>query len=108
MPGTKVGFIGLGRMGLPMAYRLLAAGFDLTVHTRSQGKVQEIAAAGAKAATSVAEVVRESEIVLACLPDVSTSEAIFLGNDGIAANARPGQVLVDHSTVGMATSKACA
>ena len=108
MPGTKVGFIGLGRMGLPMAYRLLAAGFDLTVHNRSQGKVQEIAAAGAKAATSVAEVVRESEIVLACLPDVSTSEAIFLGDDGIAANARPGQVLVDHSTVGMATSKACA
>ena len=72
MPGTKVGFIGLGRMGLPMAYRLLAAGFDLTVHNRSQGKVQEIAAAGAKAATSVAEVVRESEIVLACFPDVST------------------------------------
>jgi len=108
MPGTKVGFIGLGRMGLPMAYRLLAAGFDLTVHNRSQGKVQEIAAAGAKAATSVAEVVWESEIVLACLPDVSTSEAIFLGDDGIAANARPGQVLVDHSTVGMATSKACA
>jgi len=108
MPGTKVGFIGLGRMGLPMAYRLLAAGFDLTVHNRSQGKVQEIAAAGAKAATSVAEVVWESEIVLACLPDVSTSEAIFLGDDGIAANARQGQVLVDHSTVGMATSKACA
>ena len=57
MPGTKVGFIGLGRMGLPMAYRLLSAGFDLTVHNRSQGKVQEIATAGAKAATSVAEVV---------------------------------------------------
>lgn len=108
MPGTKVGFIGLGRMGLPMAYRLLSAGFDLTVHNRSQGKVQEIATAGAKAATSVAEVVQESEIVLACLPDVATSEEIFLGDDGIAANARPGQVLVDHSTVGLATSKACA
>ena len=108
MPATKVGFIGLGRMGLPMAYRLLSAGFDLTVHNRSQGKVQEIAAAGAKAATSVAEAVQESEIVLACLPDVATSEEIFLGDDGIAANARPGQVLVDHSTVGMATSKACA
>lgn len=108
MPGTKVGFIGLGRMGLPMAYRLLLAGFDLTVHNRSQGKVQEIATAGAKAATSVTDVVQESEIVLACLPDVATSEEIFLGDDGIAANARPGQVLVDHSTVGLATSKACA
>ena len=108
MPPTKVGFIGLGRMGLPMSYRLLAAGFDLTVHNRSQGKVQEIALAGAWPATSVAEVVREAEVVLACLPDVATSEEIFLGDDGIIANSKPGQVLVDHSTVGMATSKACA
>ncbi len=108
MPASKVGFIGLGRMGLPMSYRLLAAGFDLTVHNRSQGKVQEIASAGARAATSVAEVVQEADVVLACLPDVATSEEIFLGDDGIVANAKPGQVLVDHSTVGMATSKACA
>ncbi len=108
MPPTKVGFIGLGRMGLPMSYRLLAAGFDLTVHNRSQGKVQEIALAGAWPATSVAEVVREAGVVLACLPDVATSEEIFLGDDGIIANSKPGQVLVDHSTVGMATSKACA
>ena len=108
MPPTKVGFIGLGRMGLPMSYRLLAAGFDLTVHDRSQGKVQEIALAGAWPATSVAEVVREAEVVLACLLDVATSEEIFLGDDGIIANSKPGQVLVDHSTVGMATSKACA
>ena len=108
MPPTKVGFIGLGRMGLPMSYRLLAAGFDLTVHNRSQGKVQEIALAGAWPATSVAGVVREAGVVLACLPDVATSEEIFLGDDGIIANSKPGQVLVDHSTVGMATSKACA
>ena len=108
MAATKVGFIGLGRMGLPMSYRLLAAGFDLTVHNRSQSKVQEIASDGARAATSVAEVVRVADVVLACLPDVATSEEIFLGDDGIVANAKPGQVLVDHSTVGMATSKACA
>ena len=49
MAATKVGFIGLGRMGLPMSYRLLAAGFDLTVHNRSQSKVQEIASDGARA-----------------------------------------------------------
>ena len=108
MPPTKVGFIGLGRMGLPMSYRLLAAGFDLTVHNRSQGKVQEIALAGAWPATSVAGVVREAGVVLACLPDVATSEEIFLGDDGIIANSKLGQVLVDHSTVGLATSKACA
>jgi len=108
MTPLKVGFIGLGRMGLPMSYRLLQAGFDLTVHNRSQGKVQEIAGAGAHAAASAAQVTREADVVLACLPDVATSEAIFLGDGGIIANARPGQVLVDHSTVGMSTSKACA
>ena len=108
MTPLKVGFIGLGRMGLPMSHRLLQAGFDLTVHNRSQGKVQEIAGAGAHAAASAAQVAREADVVLACLPDVATSEAIFLGDDGVIANARPGQVLVDHSTVGLSTSKACA
>ena len=105
---TKVGFIGLGRMGLPMSYRLLQAEFDLTVHNRSQGKVQELAKAGAHAAQSVAEVTKAAEIVLACLPDIATVEEIFLGEDGIITNARWGQVLVDHSTVGIATSKAIA
>lgn len=108
MPGLKVGFIGLGRMGLPMSYRLLQAGFDLTVHNRSQGKVHQIAEAGATPAASAARLTAEVDIVLACLPDVATSEEIFLGPAGVIASARPGQVLVDHSTVGIATSRACA
>jgi 3-hydroxyisobutyrate dehydrogenase-like beta-hydroxyacid dehydrogenase len=108
MPTLKIGFIGLGRMGLPMSYRLLAAGFDLTVHNRSQGKVQQIAGAGAHPAVSATQVVRDADIVLACLPDVATVKEVFLGEDGIVANARPGQVLVDHSTVGIEASKACA
>ena len=113
MPVLKVGFIGLGRMGLPMCYRLLEAGFDLTVHNRSQAKVQEIAAAGARAAKSPAEAVQGADVVLACLPDVATVEKVFLGGSGevhggILAQGRPGQVLVDHSTVGIHTSRACA
>jgi|ETNmetMinimDraft_20_1059909.scaffolds.fasta_scaffold23928_2 3-hydroxyisobutyrate dehydrogenase-like beta-hydroxyacid dehydrogenase len=108
MPSLKIGFIGLGRMGLPMSYRLLAAGFDLTVHNRSQGKVRQIAGAGAHPAESADQVVRETDIVLACLPDVATVERVFLGEDGIVASARPGQILVDHSTVGLDQSKTCA
>ena len=104
----KIGFIGLGRMGLPMSYNLLRAGYDLTVHNRSQEKVRQIADAGATAATSAAEVAATCEIVLACLPDVDTCETVLLGDDGVLANARPGQIIVDHSTVGSATSKACA
>ncbi|HCP24127.1 MAG: NAD(P)-dependent oxidoreductase [SAR202 cluster bacterium] len=108
MTNKKIGFIGLGRMGLPMSYNLLNAGYDLTVHNRSQPKVQEIAAKGATVAASTAEITRECDILLACLPDIATSEEIFLGEDGVIANARAGQILVDHSTVGISTSKACA
>ncbi|MCH7736624.1 MAG: NAD(P)-binding domain-containing protein [Chloroflexi bacterium] len=68
MTTKKIGFIGLSRMGLPMSYNLLRAGFDLTVHNRSQGKVQEIAASGAAAARSTSEVAQQCGIVLACLP----------------------------------------
>ena len=103
----KIGFIGLGRMGLPMSYNLLRAGYDLTVHNRSQEKVRQIADAGASAATSTAEVMANCDIVLSCLPDVATCEAVLLG-DGALPNARPGQIIVDHSTVGASTSKACA
>ena len=102
----KIGFIGLGRMGLPMSYNLLNAGYDLTVHNRSQEKVRQIADAGASAAASTAEVMANCDIVLACLPDVETCERVLL--DEALPNARPGQIIVDHSTVGASTSKACA
>ena len=108
MTNKKIGFIGLGRMGLPMSYNLLKAGFDLTVHNRSQAKVRQIASGGATAATSTADITQQCDILLACLPDIAASEEVFLGPDGVIANARPGQVLVDHSTVGINTSKACA
>ena len=104
----KIGFIGLGRMGLPMSYNLLRAGYDLTVHNRSQEKVRQIADAGAAAATSTVEVMANCDIVLACLPDVETCEAVLLGDGGALPNARTGQIIVDHSTVGASTSKACA
>ena len=105
---TRVGFIGLGRMGLPMCYRLLQAGFDLTVHNRSQDKVRRISQDGANLARSVAEVTQETEVLLACLPDIAAVEEVFLGKGGIIENARSGQILVDHSTVGIKTSRACA
>ena len=54
------------------------------------------------------QVARESDVVLACLTDVAASEQVFLGGDGVIANSRPGQILVDHSTVGINTSRACA
>lgn len=101
----KVGFIGLGNIGMPMAKTLLKAGFELTVHNRSRSKVHEMVALGAISASSPAEITQTTDIVLACLPDVPTVEEIFLGDEGIMTNAREGQVLVDHSTVGPGTSR---
>lgn len=100
----RVGFIGLGKMGRPMCCNLLKAGFSLTVHNRSRGPVDELAAQGATPATSPAEVAQRSDVVLTCLPDVPAVEDVYLGRNGILEHVRSGQVLVDHSTVGLSTS----
>ncbi|MBN4064174.1 NAD(P)-dependent oxidoreductase [Dehalococcoides mccartyi] len=104
----SVGFVGLGYMGQGMADNLLEKGADLTVFTRTVSKVEAMIERGAKGATSVAELTNNVETVLVCLPDVQTSRDLLLGEDGVIANARPGQIIVDHGTVDIATSKACA
>ena len=104
----RVGFIGLGNMGLNMANNLLASGVDLTVNNRSQGKVDEIVSRGARRAATAGELTDATDIVLACLPDVQTSRDILLGPDGVMDHAREGQVIADHATVDLATSRACA
>ncbi len=101
----KVGFIGLGKMGKPMAMNLMKKGFDLTVHNRSRAAVDELAAMGAAVAFSPREVALQTEVVLTCLPTPETVEAVYLGPDGLVAAARPDQLLLDHSTVSPTTSR---
>jgi 3-hydroxyisobutyrate dehydrogenase len=96
---VRVGVIGLGKMGRPMALNLLKAGHELTVYNRSQAVVQELAAAGAKPATGPADVSASADVVLTVLPTLQSVEEIYLGADGLATNVRPGQTLIDHSTV---------
>lgn len=102
-----VGFVGLGNMGQGMADNLLSKGADLSVFTRTRAKVEAMEARGAKGARSVQELVEGNATVLACLPDVKTSRDLFLGPDGIIATAKAGQVVVDHSTVDIQTSRDC-
>lgn len=104
----RVGFIGLGNMGMGMANNLIAKGADLMVNNRSQGKVDQMVAKGAKRAATAAELTEQVDIVLACLPDVATSRDILLGPDGVVAHARAGQIVVDHGTVDLATTRDCA
>jgi len=95
----RVGFIGLGLMGRPMARRLLAAGYGLTVHNRSRGPVEELASMGAFPAGSPREVAERSEAVLLMLPDSAEVEQVVLGKDGLIEGLRAGSVVVDCSTV---------
>lgn len=104
----NVGFIGLGRMGMPMALNLLNAGFHLTAHNRSRGKVENLAQRGANPAASPQEVTRASEVILTCLPDVPAVEEVYLGEEGVVASARAGHLLIDLSTIGPATARSIA
>ncbi|MDP3063635.1 MAG: NAD(P)-binding domain-containing protein, partial [Chloroflexota bacterium] len=101
----RIGYIGLGKMGKPMALNLRKAGFSVTVYDVAPAPVEELVQAGAQKAGSPAEVGRASDVVFTSLPTVEASEAVFLGKGGLVSVARPGQVLADMSTVGLATSK---
>jgi 3-hydroxyisobutyrate dehydrogenase-like beta-hydroxyacid dehydrogenase len=105
---VNVGFVGLGKMGKRMSRNLLAAGFNLTIHNRSRGAVDELAALGAHPANKPAEVAAAADIVLTCLTNTPSVEDVYFGANGLLAAARPGQIFVDHSTVSPTTSKQCA
>ena len=94
-----VGFIGLGLMGRPMALNLLKAGYPLVVHSRSRGPVEAVAAAGATAATSSAEVARRSDVIVTMLPDLPDVRQVLAGPDGVFPAVRPGAVIIDMSTI---------
>ena len=95
----RVGFVGLGIMGWPMAENLVQAGYDLTVHNRTQKKAQEFAKnTGARLAESPKEVAKRSDIVITMLPGPPEVEEVFLGEDGLIEGAGRGGLLVDMST----------
>jgi 2-hydroxy-3-oxopropionate reductase len=101
----RIGFIGLGIMGRPMARNLLKAGFSLVVHNRSQGAVAELVQAGATAAGSPEEVARQAEAVILMLPNSPDVEQVALGPRGLIGGARAGQTLLDMSTISPIVSR---
>jgi 2-hydroxy-3-oxopropionate reductase len=100
-----IGFIGLGIMGRPMARNLLKAGYPLVVHSRSQGPVDEIVAAGARRAGSPREVAAQVEVLVTMLPNSPDVELVALGKDGIIEGARPGLLFIDMSTISPLVSR---
>ncbi len=101
----KVGYIGLGLMGKPMARNILKAGFPLVVHNRSRAAVDELVAEGATAAWTPAEVARQVDVVITNLPDSPDVEMVALGKDGILEGAHEGLIFIDNSTIKPATAR---
>ena len=95
----RIGFIGLGIMGKPMARNLMKAGFPVTVHNRSQAKVEELVKEGASRAASPREVASATDIVITMLPNSPDVELVALGAVGIKEGARAGQLFIDMSTI---------
>lgn len=100
---SKVGFIGLGEQGKPMAINLAKSGFNLIVHDSRREPVDELIAMGAESAHSPREVAAGSEIIEIAVVDDAQVEAVVMGDDGIIAGARPGSVIAIHSTIRPAT-----
>jgi 3-hydroxyisobutyrate dehydrogenase-like beta-hydroxyacid dehydrogenase len=101
----RVGFIGIGVMGGPMALNILKGGHELTVYDRSPEAVARLVEAGAKAAATPKEVGAASEIVVTMLPEPQHVEQVVLGLDGVAEGLRPGGLVIDMSTIDPQTSR---
>jgi 2-hydroxy-3-oxopropionate reductase len=104
---SKIGFIGLGIMGTPMAGHLIAGGHTLYAHTRSQVPA-ELIDKGAIACANPQEVAQQADIIFTMLPDTPDVEAVLFGPSGIAAGLTPGKLVVDMSSIAPIPTKAFA
>ena len=100
----RIGFIGLGIMGKPMAKNLIKAGFDLQVHSRSNGPVKELVALGAKETNTPAECAENMDAVITMLPDGPDSENVILGDKGVLSGSKKGAIIIDMSSIAPAIS----
>jgi len=96
---TRIGFIGLGTMGTPMVRNLLKRDYPVTVWARRPEAIAPLAAAGAAVGDSPGDVAAQSDIVMTMVTDTKAVEEVVLGERGIASGARPGSLVVDHSTI---------
>lgn len=102
---TKLGFIGLGIMGKPMAKNLLKAGYELIVYDLVKEAVEELGQAGAQMAGSIAEVAKATDIIITMLPNSPHVKTVVLGEGGVLENAAEGTIIVDMSSISPIASK---
>ncbi len=105
-PIRRVGYIGLGIMGAPMAANLLKAGFEVHVWNRTASKAEPLTDAGAEAAESPAELARRGlDAICLNVTDTPDVEAVLFGDDGLADAAQAGLIVIDHSTISPEATK---
>jgi 3-hydroxyisobutyrate dehydrogenase-like beta-hydroxyacid dehydrogenase len=102
---SKLGFVGIGYMGRPIAQRLINSGFRLTAYDRHRTKAEELMRYGGTVADSVAELSSSCDVVLSCLASDEAVLNIYKGPDGVFANAHRGSLIIDLSTVSPQTSQ---
>jgi 3-hydroxyisobutyrate dehydrogenase-like beta-hydroxyacid dehydrogenase len=96
---TRIGFIGLGQVGKPMSKGVLRGGYPLTVHDVRAEAVEELVKAGARKADTPKEVAEASDVVITSLPTLKASEEVYLGKNGLLKGTKPGDILVETSTI---------
>jgi 3-hydroxyisobutyrate dehydrogenase len=101
----RIGFIGLGIMGKPMARNLLKAGYPLTVWNRSQPAIEELVGDGASPGSSPEDVAHQSDVIITIVTDSPDVEKVALGPNGIIEGGRPGLVHIDMSTISPAVTR---
>ena len=101
----KIGFIGLGSMGLPMAGHLVDARHEITVYNRTRARTDDLAKRGVWIATSPREAAQGADVLITMLSDDSAVEQVIFGEDGALASLRPGAVHVSMSTIGHVLSR---
>ena len=95
----KIGFIGLGIMGMPMARNLIKAGFEVVVYNRTTSKAEQMVSEGAKKADSPKELARETPVVITIVSDTPDVESVILGENGVIEGIKPDSVVIDMSTI---------
>jgi len=103
---ARIGFIGLGNMGLPMAQNLIKAGHVVAGHDVAKASVGRLSAAGGAAATSIADACAGAEAVITMLPAGEHVRAVYLDRGGVLDGVAPGTLLIDSSTIDVATARA--
>ncbi|WP_341947316.1 2-hydroxy-3-oxopropionate reductase [Microbacterium sp. LWH11-1.2] len=105
---TSIAIIGLGIMGLPMAKNLVKAGYEVTGFNRSQEPIDALVEAGGTGATSIADAVKNADVILTMVPDSPDVEGVVRGEDGVFAHAKPGALWIDNSSIRPDVAKALA